>query len=109
MYYLVINVFIEKHAEDVLIALTEAGVKDVVSWTGVNETRRLGYNIPIFAGFKSELGKATTNCKVISAVIENKEMIKRMLNLLKHTGTDFLGDKIGSILVLPIEQAMGIE
>ncbi|MDP8217484.1 MAG: hypothetical protein P9M03_02035 [Candidatus Theseobacter exili] len=109
MYYLVINVFIEKHAEEVLIALTEAGVKDVVSWTGVNESRRLGYNFPIFAGFREELGKSTINCKVICAVIKEKEKIKRMLRQLKHSGLDFLGDQIGSILLIPIEEGMGIE
>ena len=109
MYYLIINVFIEKHAEEVLIALTEAGVKDAVSWSGVNESRRLGYNFPIFAGFREELGKSTINCKVICAVIKEKETIKRMLSLLKHSGVDFLDDQLGSILLIPVEEAMGIE
>ena len=108
MYYLIINVFIDKHAEDVLIALTEAGIKDVVSVSGVNESRRLAHNIPIFAGFKGELGKSSINCRLITAVIENKAVVKRMLSSLKHTGVDFLGDKIGSILLIPIEEAIGL-
>jgi hypothetical protein len=106
-YLLILQVYQEKYVEDVIIALTEVGVKDVFSITGVNESRRLPHNIPIFAGFKGAIGKATSLSKMFIATVEDSELPKAILNSLKQADIDFLGDDLGSITLIPSHSIYG--
>ena len=101
-YLLIVQVHQEKHAEDVVVALTEVGVKDVYSLTGVNEFRRLPHNLALFAGFKGELGKSSSLSKIFFAVVDDAEVPELLMNALKHADIDFIQDDLGSITLLPV-------
>ena len=100
-FYLVVNLYQEKVFGDVLIAMTAAGVKDVLSLSGANETRRLPHTVPIFAGFKGLLGKTSPISKVLTAYIEEESMADEMLSHLKAGDVDLIGDDLGSLVVIP--------
>lgn len=101
-FLLMVNVYQEKVLEEVMLALTEAGVKDVFSLTGVNETRRLPHNISIFSGFKGELGKTSSLSRVFYAVVNDSNLPHEILLSLKNAEIDFLEDDLGSIVLLPV-------
>jgi hypothetical protein len=107
VFLLILHLHQEKYAEDVMIALTEVGVKDVFSMTGINESRRLPHNIPIFAGFKGTLGKSSSLSKVFTAVVNDSGIIDSILHVLKRADIDLLGDDLGSIVLMPIHSLKG--
>ncbi len=104
-FLLIVSVYQDKCSEDVLVALTESGVKDVMTLTGANETRRLPQNIPLFAGFKNSLGKTSPMSKIFLGVVNDPEVPKAVLANLKHADIDFLGEDLGAILLLPLHTA----
>ncbi len=104
-FLMIVSVYQEKWSEDVLVALTESGVKDILTLTGANETRRLPQNIPLFAGFKNSLGKTSPMSKIFLGVVNDSEIPKAVLANLKHADIDFLGEDLGSILLLPLYAA----
>lgn len=101
-FLLMVQVYQEQCAEDVLVALTEAGVKDIFSLSGVNESRRLPQNIPLFAGFKNLMGKTSSVSKIFFGIVEDDEVPKIVLASLKHADIDFLGDDFGMMALFPL-------
>lgn len=104
MYYMIINVYVEKYIEDILLALTEMGIKDVQVINSVNESRRLAHNIPLFAGFKEDLGEASPYGRIMFAVVKDKKIVEDFVKVLKKSGIDFLEKGLGSIVFFPIEK-----
>lgn len=104
MYYLIINVFIEKNVENILLALTEVGIKDVQVVNSVNESRRLGHNIPLFAGFKEKLGESSPYGRIMFAVVQDKKIIDDFIKALSRSGIDLLENELGSVVYFPIEK-----
>lgn len=100
-YLLIVQLYQEKHLEEVVVALAEAGIRDVMSFSGVNEFRRLPYNIPIFSGFKTAVGKSSPLGKILIATVENPKVPEILLESLKRAEIDLLGNDLGSIILIP--------
>lgn len=103
MYYLKIHLYQEEFANDIMVALTEAGVSDIMVMDAVNASRRLAHNLPIFAGFRGELGKTSLTTKIFDAVIEDKEIVTHVLESLKKADLDFQKEDMGRIVLIPAE------
>jgi len=101
-FLMIICVYQEKISEDVVCALTEIGVKEVCSVTAVNETRRMPYLMPIFAGLKGVVGKTSSLSKIYMAVVDNENAPEAFLSSLKLADVDFIGDDFGQIMLLPL-------
>lgn len=99
--YMILHVNHEKYADDVLMALAEVGVVDPIVLSGESLGHKLAFDMPLFAGFRKSFGGDSSYAKVILARVEEKD-VEFMLEELKNSGVDFIGDEIGKIYLLPI-------
>jgi hypothetical protein len=93
----------EKYLDDVLMALTEAGIDDTIVLSGESSGRKLTFDNPIFAGFRKSFSKDKGYANVIMAIAE-QEQVDFMLEELKNSDVNFIEDEIGKIILLPIEK-----
>ncbi len=100
--YMILNLNKEKYLDDVLMALAEAGIDDTVVLSGESLNHKLAFDNPLFAGFRKSFGKDKGYTKVIMAFAE-KDQIDFMLEELKNSGVDFVGDEIGKIVLISTE------
>ena len=103
MYYLMIHLYQEEFADDIIVALTEAGVDDVMVVDAVNASRRLAHHLPIFAGFRGELGKTSLMSKIFHCSVDSKDVVKRILELLNKADRDFEKKDMGKMILFPVE------
>ena len=101
--YMILNLNKEKYLDDVLMALTEAGIDDTVVLSGESLGHKLAFDNPLFAGFRKSFGKDKGYANVIMAVAE-KDQVEFMLEELKNSGVDFVKNEIGKIVLLPVEK-----
>jgi hypothetical protein len=99
--YMILHVNQEKYADDVLMALAEVGVVDPIVVSGESLGHKLVFDMPLFAGFRKSFGSESSYAKVILAQAEEKD-VEFMLEELKNSGVDFIGDEIGKIYLLPV-------
>ena len=100
--YMILNLNKEKYLDDVLMALTEAGIDNTVVISGESLGHKLAFDNPIFAGFRKSFGSEKGYANVIMAVAE-KDQVEFMLEELKNSGVDFVKNEIGKIVLLPVE------
>ena len=100
--YMILNLNKEKYLDDVLMALTEAGIDDTVVLSGESLGHKLAFDNPLFAGFRKSFEKDKGYANVIMAVAE-QEQIDFMLEELKNSGINFIKDEIGKIVLIPTE------
>ncbi len=55
--YMILSLNKEKYLDDVLMALTEAGIDDTIVLSGESLGRKLTFDNPIFAGFRKSFSK----------------------------------------------------
>ena len=91
----------EGYIEDVLTVLTATGIHDAIVLNATNMRQIIAHDIPIFAGFKRELGAGADYCRLVVASIPSDDTIGDMLNLLKKSGLDFSDPLLGSIHAIP--------
>ena len=101
--YMILNLEQGKYLDDVLMALTEAGIDDTIVLSGETLGHKLTFDNPIFAGFRKSFDSGKGYANVIMAIAE-QEQIDFMLGELKNSGIDFIEQKIGKIVLLPIEK-----
>ncbi len=101
--YMILSLNKEKYLDDVLMALTEAGIDDTIVLSGESLGRKLTFDNPIFAGFRKSFSKDKGYANVIMAIAE-QEQIDFMLEELKNSDVNFIEDEIGKIILLPIEK-----
>ncbi|MCF7793588.1 MAG: hypothetical protein K9N09_09465 [Candidatus Cloacimonetes bacterium] len=98
--YAIIQINKEKYFDDVLMALTEAGVEDPVVFSGEALGHKLVFDMPVFAGFRSSMKPGESYAKIIMAATE-EDKIDFMLEELKNSGVNFIEDEIGKIVLIP--------
>jgi hypothetical protein len=109
MLFLVIHLTKQEYQADVLTALAEVGLTEAAVLNGTSSKRMIALDVPIFAGLKTEFGRESAYCKVITASIEDVSVVDEFLAALKEAGIDFVKDSLGSILVLPVDKFVGGE
>jgi len=109
MLFLIIHLTKQEYQADVLTALAEVGLTEAVVLNGTSSKRMIALDVPIFAGLRTEFGRESAYCKMITASIEDVGVVDEFLAALKEAGIDFVKDGLGSILVLPVEKFVGEE
>ena len=101
--YMILHLYQEKYQDDVLMAMTEAGIEETIVLSGESLGHKLAFDMPLFAGFRKSYGSGKGFAIVIMAMAEN-EQVEFMLDELKNSGINFIEDNLGSIVVLPVEK-----
>ncbi len=101
-FLLLIILLKEEYLEDVVLALTENGASGAVVVDGVNMQAMLAYQIPIFAGFREELGAQPGYAKVLLSQVSDANFPERFISALQEGGTDFRRDELGRLMLIPL-------
>ncbi|MBN1327110.1 MAG: hypothetical protein JW996_04090 [Candidatus Cloacimonetes bacterium] len=101
--YMILNLFKEKYLDDILMAMTEAGIEDTIVLSGESLGHKLIFDNPIFAGFRTSYSNQKGYTRVIMAVAES-DQVDFMLEELANSGMNFKKDEIGQIILLPISK-----
>jgi hypothetical protein len=96
----------EGYIEDVLTVLTATDIHDAIVLNATNMRQIIAQDIPIFAGFKRELGAGTNYFRLIVATIPLDDILTDMLKLLKKSGLDFSDSQLGSIHLIPCRKVI---
>ncbi len=101
--YMILQLNQEKYQDDVLMALTEAGIEDTMVLAAETLGHKLIFDNPLFAGFRKSMSSDKGYANVIMAIAEQNQ-VDFMLEELKNTGIDLIKDKIAKIILLPISK-----
>lgn len=107
LYHLLIHLYEEGTLEDVITALAGLGIEDAVVVDGQRLSQVLAFDVPIFAGFREEIGRRSSYCKVLSAIVDSPDVVDELVRYLKEAGVDFNQEGIGSMMAFPIERCIG--
>ncbi|MCK4956199.1 MAG: hypothetical protein KAS49_01095 [Candidatus Cloacimonetes bacterium] len=99
--YMILQLNQDKYQDDVLMALTEAGIEDTVVMAAETLGHKLLFDNPLFAGFRKTMGSDKGYANVIMAIAE-QDQIDFMIEELKNAGIDLIEDNIAKIILLPI-------
>ncbi|HOO60705.1 MAG TPA: hypothetical protein PLF44_03645 [Candidatus Mcinerneyibacteriales bacterium] len=106
MYYFVIQLFKEEFLDDIMLALTTAGIDNGTVVDGVNMDNMMNQRIPLFAGLIPNSDQRSRYCKVISCIVEDKQRVKAFLQSLDDADIDFEKEGIGRIILIPAEEVI---
>ncbi|MFO7897396.1 MAG: hypothetical protein R6U84_10720 [Candidatus Cloacimonadales bacterium] len=99
--YMILQLNKENYLDDVIMALTEAGIEDTVVLSGESLGHKLVFDNPLFAGFRKSLGSEKGYANLIFAPA-SEEQIDFMLEELKNANIDFIQSELGKIILLPV-------
>jgi len=98
---MIMHLFQEKYLQDVMLALSEAGIDNCIVLTGESLSNKLMYDIPIFSTFRDSMGNSRGYGNIISGKAD-KEAVEFFLKEIKLAGIDFIEKEIGKIYLVPI-------
>ncbi len=107
MFYFIIQLFKEEYLDDIMLALTTAGIDNGTIVDGVNMDNVMNQHMPIFAGLIPGENQRSIYCKVITSVISDKERIDVLLQTLNDADIDFKKQEIGRMILVPAEEIIG--
>jgi hypothetical protein len=103
MQLLVIILNQEEFLDDILAELVELEVVNATVIDGVAMERVLAKDVPIFAGLlQSTRGSRAFN-KNIFALIPGKEVVNRLLNVLRDLDIDLTDPSVGILFTVPVD------
>ncbi len=103
MYFYIIQLFDYKYKEDIILALTSAGVMRGTYIEGENYDNLLNNEFHIFTGFfKTKELKERTSA-LFFGIVEEKKTIDNVRKLLEDAGIENENDGIFSIILLKSE------
>ncbi len=103
--YMILQLYKAKYLDDVMMALSEAGVEDTIVLSGESLNHKMTFSMPLFAGFRNTFGSEKQFTNLIMAIADEAQ-IDFMLDELKRSDVKFVDDKIGKILLLPIHKTI---
>jgi len=103
--YMILQLYKAKYLDDVMMALSEAGVEDTIVLSGESLNHKMTFSMPLFAGFRNSFGSEKQFTNLIMAIADETQ-IDFMLDELKLSDVKFVDDKIGKILLLPIHKTI---
>lgn len=102
MLQIIIYIYDEKYLEDILMALNAVGVHNAIVSEGLSMQNVMAYQVPIFAGLRSEISSSPKFCKIIFAATDDKNTVDDIYDEIKETGIDNKKKKVFSILSFPV-------
>jgi hypothetical protein len=101
MELLIIHLRAEGHLEDLMTALTAAGIHHAALVNGTDMRQILAVDIPIFAGFKRELGAGSDYCRVVLAELASEGVRDDLLAILDRAGIDLRDPEVATAYIVP--------
>ena len=92
----------EEYVDDLLSVMMELEITGATILDGVGIERILANDVPIFAGLIQSLAGSRPYNKNIMALFKNKEILAKLLGVLKEIGIDFNEPGVGGIFALPV-------
>ncbi|GAB1366300.1 hypothetical protein MASR1M36_11710 [Candidatus Cloacimonadaceae bacterium] len=105
MMYMVLHLYSDKYLEDILLALSEAGISDTLVLNGETLGKKMLYDIPLFASFKDSPGIMQSYGSVIMGEAK-KEDVAFALEELKNSGLDLQKKGLIKVYLLPISEVI---
>ena len=101
--YMILQLNQERYLDDIIMALTEAGIEDTIVLSGETSGHRLIFDNPLFAGFRKSMSSDKGYANVIMAIAEKKQT-DFMLEEMSNAGLNILDNNIARIVLLPVEE-----
>ncbi|MDD2227855.1 MAG: hypothetical protein PHY48_00410 [Candidatus Cloacimonetes bacterium] len=103
--YMIFHLYSDKYLDDVILALSEAGIEDTIVLSGETLGQKMLYDIPLFVSFQDSPDIKQGYGSVIMGVA-NQEEISFAFEELKKSGLDLLNKGLAKVFLLPIEQVI---
>ena len=103
--YMILQLYKEKYLDDIMMALAEAGIENTIVVSGESLSHKMAFSMPLFAGFRKTIGAEKGYANIILAIAD-EEQIDFMLQELKKSDVNFVGDEIGKIVLLPTKKVI---
>jgi len=102
---MVLHLYSDKYLDDILLALSEAGVQDTLVLNGETLGKKMLYDIPLFASFKDSPGIVQSYGSVVMGQAE-KEDVSFALEELKNSGLDLQKKGLIKVYLLPVSEVI---
>jgi hypothetical protein len=103
--YMVFHLYSDKYLDDVILALSEAGIEDTIVLSGETLGQKILYDIPLFVSFQDSPDIRQGYGSVIMGVAEKEEVLFA-LDELKRSGLDLQKKGMVKIFMLPIDEVI---
>jgi hypothetical protein len=104
---MVISLYDPRCLEDVMLALTANDVRDAVVLDATAVGSALMQNMPLFAGFRADLGEPRSATKVVFALVPDEAAARAVRDELKEAGIDLDDPATAKVVLLPAEALGG--
>ncbi|RKX96481.1 MAG: hypothetical protein DRP84_00890 [Spirochaetes bacterium] len=102
MYYLIIQLFKQEYKEDLFLAFTSCGIKKATFVEGFNLDKTLQEEFSLFKGIIPSKEQMERYSIMVHSIVEKKEDIDDLINLLIESGIDIDNEEIMRIVLLPV-------
>ncbi len=109
MYYLIIQLFKHEYKEDLFLAFTSCGIKKATFIEGFNLDKILQDEFSLFKGIIPSKEQMERYSIIVHAIVEDKESVKELVDLLKESGIDLDKEDIMRIILLPVTYVKDID
>ena len=100
MFLYVLQLFKIEYREDILLAMTSAGIKRATVVEGTNFDKILEQEFPLFTGlFKGPEDRARYS-HLVFGMVEDAAVLEGLVDVLRQAGIDNAGEEIYRLLVL---------
>ncbi|HCM14991.1 MAG TPA: hypothetical protein DHW79_03425 [Candidatus Cloacimonas sp.] len=104
--YMILHLYSDKYLDDMILALSEAGIEDPIVLSGETLGQKMLYDIPLFASFKDSPDIRQGFGSVIMGVAA-KEDVDFALAELTESGLDLLKMGMVKVFLIPIGEIIG--
>jgi hypothetical protein len=98
---MILHLYNDKYLDDVILALSEAGIEDTIVLSGETLGQKMLYDIPLFASFKESPDIRQGYGSVIMGVAEKND-IDFAIQELKESGLDLINMGMVKVFLVPI-------
>ncbi len=103
--YMILHLYSDKYLDDMILALSEAGIEDTIVLSGETLGQKMLYDIPLFASFKDSPDIRQGYGSIIMG-IATKEEVLFALEELKNSGVDLQKKGMIKVFLLPIDEVI---
>jgi hypothetical protein len=104
MYLYVLQLFNIDYRDDILLAMTSAGIKHATVLEGTNFDRILEQEFPLFTGlFRAPEDRARYS-QLVFGMVEELEVLKSLVEVLQQAGIDNRKEEIYRLITLEGER-----
>lgn len=104
MYFYVIQVFDNSYKDDIVLAMTSAGILQGTHVEGENLDNLLNNDFPIFTGFFKTRDSKERISSLFFGIVEQKETVVNVCRVMEDAGIDNTEKEVFRAIVVPGEQ-----